>query len=196
MEKRRGLRGLGLLQLYLDSTVGVLTGLYLLASSEEGCRRTEGLLTEQLAQGYTFATPPCGKANAKRSCMQEKPCKAGQKLCVAYLRAPHWPCVRWKGGGGPKSARKTGGVGSKKKGGGESKEEATKKGGNDLARCNTIFNCVYRWLLLHCSFQAPKSNWIGRQRQRNGERDSCSVGKRDGEMARERDGARRPTALA
>lgn len=152
MEKRRGLRGLGLLQLYLDSTVGVLTGLYLLASSEEGCRRTEGLLTEQLAQGYTFATPPCGKANAKRSCMQEKPCKAGQKLCVAYLRAPHWPCVRWKGGGGPKSARKTGGVGSKKKGGGnprrrQQKKEATTWPGATLSLTVSIggFYCTARF---------------------------------------------------
>lgn len=127
----------------------------------------------------------CKKSHAKR---------AKNYVLHTYVRRTDLACGGKVGEGRKVQEKRV--AWDRKKRGGESKEETTKKGGNDLARCNTIFNCVYRWLLLHCSFQAPKSNWIGRQRQRNGERDSCSVGKRDGEMARERDGARRPTALA
>lgn len=143
-----------------------------------------------------FCHSPMRKSQCEAKLHARKAMQSGPKImcCILTCAALTLRAVeRW---GRAEKCKKNGWRGIEKKGGGESKEEATKKGGNDLARCNTIFNCVYRWLLLHCSFQAPKSNWIGRQRQRNGERDSCSVGKRDGEMARERDGARRPTALA
>jgi len=97
----------------------------------------------------------CKKSHAKR---------AKNYVLHTYVRRTDLACggKRWKG----------------KKGGGGKIQGGGEQGGNDLPRCNTIFKCVCRWVLLHCSFRAPKSNWIGRQRQKDRDRDRG--GERDG----------------